>query len=134
MKSPDPLKHRLNLWIKSETAMGVPSVRRIEFAQSASPALEESHPVAAAPRSVQPVAPLAPSRPATAASQKSQLPAERTMTASNNTSLALLETSFAGAILPRDEKIRLLNELDVSAVTNCTKCGLHATRTRTVFG
>ena len=56
------------------------------------------------------------------------------MTASSNPSLSLLETPFSGAIFSRDEKIRLLNELDVSAVQNCSKCGLSKTRAQTVFG
>jgi len=56
------------------------------------------------------------------------------MTASNNPSLPLLETPFNGPIFSRDEKIRLLQELDVSEVKGCTKCGLSKTRKQTVFG
>src|SRR5207248_418299 len=31
MNGKDPLKHRVNLWLKSEQALGLPSVPRVEF-------------------------------------------------------------------------------------------------------
>jgi DNA polymerase len=48
--------------------------------------------------------------------------------------LPLLDTPFDAPILPREEKIRLLKELDVNSVKGCVKCGLSKTRTQTVFG
>lgn len=56
------------------------------------------------------------------------------MTASSTPALPLLETPFSGPILSREEKIRLLNELDRNEVKGCIKCGLSKTRAQTVFG
>jgi len=42
--------------------------------------------------------------------------------------------AFTAATLPRDEKVRQLNELDANQVSGCTKCRLCEQRTHTVFG
>jgi uracil-DNA glycosylase family 4 len=119
----DPLKHRLTLWLKSEQALGVPSVPRVEFAEiPVETRCGSSH---------EDTAP-APKSPAPAATAP-RFTAQST-TASVKAVLTLLDPPFEGPILPREEKIRLLHELDQNSVKTCTKCGLSKTRTRTVFG
>jgi DNA polymerase len=133
MDAADPLKHRLNLWLKSEEAMGVPSVQRIYFAENAKEVGEKAQSRAAAAPSraaPQPIAPRVAAPPARAkeflAGPKSSAPA--------GALLPVLEMPFTGPLYSRDEKIRLLNELDVSEVKGCIKCGLSKTRAQTVFG
>lgn len=46
----------------------------------------------------------------------------------------IVAPAFAGPELSREEKTRLLKELDERNVKGCTKCRLHETRTHTVFG
>jgi len=46
----------------------------------------------------------------------------------------VLLTPLTGPSLPREEKIRLLAELNEKHVTNCQRCELSKTRTHTVFG
>jgi DNA polymerase len=130
MNGGDPLKHRLNLWLKSEQAMGLPSVPRIEFSEIPAQNMSKSRQPQSAPqpppRTTSP-APLARPAPAAPAPKPAQA-------VSANTLLPLLDTPFDGPILPREEKIRLLKELDVNSVKGCVKCGLSKTRTQTVFG
>ncbi len=45
-----------------------------------------------------------------------------------------LEAGFTSAVLPKEEKSRVLSELDVTQVRGCTKCPLCRSRTQTVFG
>jgi uracil-DNA glycosylase len=125
MNGADPLKHRLTLWLKSEQALGLPSVPRIEFSQISAENMSKSRQrePAAPPRTTPPTPAARPapvSKPAPAVSA--------------NTLLPLLDTPFDGPILPREEKIRLLHELDANMVKGCVKCGLSKTRTQTVFG
>jgi DNA polymerase len=119
----DPLKHRLTLWLKSEQAMGLPSVRRVEFSEKPAENMAKSRQREQAPPAVRVTSPTvmttAP-KPAPAVSGNPLLP--------------LLDTPFDAPILPREEKIRLLHELDVNSVKGCVKCGLSKTRTQTVFG
>ena len=120
MNGGDPLKHRLNMWLKSEQAMGLSSVPRVEFSQVPAENMSKSRQPQAAPP---------PPRPTLTAPTANPAPA-----VSADTLLPLLDTPFDGPILPREEKIRLLKELDVNSVKGCTKCGLSKTRTQTVFG
>lgn len=127
MNRADPLKHRLNLWLKSEQAMGLPSVPRIEFSEIPAQNMSKSRQPQSAPPPPPRTTPPAPiARPAPAPK-----PAQAV---SANTLLPLLDTPFDGPILPREEKIRLLQELDANSVKGCVKCGLSKTRTQTVFG
>jgi uracil-DNA glycosylase family 4 len=134
MDSADPLKHRLNLWLKSEEAMGVPSVRRVEFAENAPEIVEKAH--VAASTTTRPVAPpVVVARPVLAKPRAAEFFDQgETRVASGGASLPLLETPFGGPILSRDEKVRLLNELDQNQVKGCVKCGLSKSRAQTVFG
>jgi DNA polymerase len=120
MNGADPLKHRLNLWLKSEQAMGLPSVPRVEFRDIPAENMSKSRQPDAAPT---------PPRPAAPAPAPKAAPA-----VSANVLLPLLDTPFDGPILPREEKIRLLNELNQKSVMTCVKCGLSKSRTQTVFG
>jgi uracil-DNA glycosylase len=119
MEGADPLKHRLKLWLKSEQALGLPSVPRVEFAEIPTVIMSKSSQPAAAPR--------APSNPV---AQPKVVIAAR----SEHTPLPVMEESFSGPAPSRDEKIKLLQELDERSVKGCVKCGLSRTRTQTVFG
>jgi DNA polymerase len=145
MDGSDPLKHRLNLWLKSEQAMGIPSVPRVEFAPP--PPVE-----AAARRDPQQPARPAPARPAPPTPPRSPevAPAGARQTdwfgkppspttpsrasGSAGAALPLLDTPFDGPNLSRDEKLTALAALDRDQVKGCVKCGLHRTRDKTVFG
>jgi uracil-DNA glycosylase family 4 len=133
MDAADPLKHRLNLWLKSEQAMGVPSVPRIHFAENAKLTAEKPASSAVAPPA-RPPQPIAPPRPASPPSRASEFLTGGKLPASTSPALPVLETRFAGPISSREEKIRLLQELDVSEVKGCIKCGLSKSRAQTVFG
>src|SRR5687767_37089 len=63
MDGPDPLKHRLKLWLKSEQALGLPSVRRVDFgAPPAPPAAPQMAARRTPPPSREPAPPPAPLR------------------------------------------------------------------------
>jgi DNA polymerase len=120
----DPAKHRLNLWLKSEQAFGVPSVPRVELpemeASAARPSRVESAPEVMA-------AALRPTPPAPA-------PAAPQASSSVNVPLTLLDMPFESPVMSRVDKIAALAALDRGSVKGCTKCGLSRTRTQTVFG
>jgi DNA polymerase len=150
MDGPDPLKHRLKLWLKSEQAMGLPSVPRVQF--DAPPA----EPMAARPAPQPPGREPAPksSAPATPPRAGAASPAAARQTdwfgappppqqppqqpgrgsRSANAALPVMDTPFEGPILSRDEKLAALAALDRDEVKGCVKCGLHRTRDKTVFG
>lgn len=131
MDGSDPLKHRLGLWARSEKALGLPSVNRVEFAQKPpqNPAVSGN---GVPPK---PQAAVPPARPTIKAPQPipSPAPAARAQPSFDAT-LPVLETPFDSPVLSRDEKIRALDELNRGAVTGCVRCGLSRTRTQTVFG
>lgn len=133
MDAADPLKHRLNLWLKSEQAMGVPSVQRIHFAENAK-LIPQKSPSSAAPPAVRAPQVAAPLRPASPPSRASEFLTGAKLPASTSPSLPVLESPFTAPLYSREEKIRLLQELDVSEVKGCIKCGLSKTRAQTVFG
>ena len=104
MAQSDILKHRRILWLKSEQAFGLESVRKSEEFSPPQPA-----PAAAS---------AAPKAPAPAALfHADTAPAPR------------IETDFT-----REQKIPLLAELDAKHVKPCTLCRLCETRKNTVFG
>ena len=140
MDGSDPLKHRLNLWLKSEQAMGIPSVPRVEFAPQNSPA-ESARSKPNPPPS--PQRQTAPPKSESAQQGKRQTdwfgappaaPAPARASASASAALPVLDTPFTGPILSRDEKLSALAALDRDEVKGCVKCGLHRTRDKTVFG
>jgi DNA polymerase len=127
MNGADPLKHRLNLWLRSERAMGLPSVPGVELATFSPQNMSKSSQPAPTPR---PASTPAPRRAAPAAAPPKVAPAPPGAPAL----LPIVEETFTGPVLPREEKIRLLQELDQNFVKGCTRCGLSKTRTQTVFG
>ena len=93
---------------------------------AAAPALARSAP--------QRPAPAAPPRPApVAAARRQPEPAPASQSAPARVEL-FVSQAFEGPELSREEKIRVLRELDEKQVKGCTKCRLHETRTHTVFG
>ena len=139
MDGSDPLKHRLNLWLKSEQAMGIPSVPRVDFAPPPPPesARPKPTPPATPPRQS---APARSSDPAPQAARQTDWfgapPSAPPSRPSSSTSAALtvLDTPFTSPILSREEKLTALAALDRDEVKGCVKCGLHVTRDKTVFG
>jgi DNA polymerase len=131
MKGADPLKHRLNLWLRSERAMGLPSVPGVELGTFSPANMSKSRQSAPASRPASTPPPrqaTAPARPVAAAS--CTIPA-----AQNEPSLLpVIDAGFTATELSRDEKIKALQELDNNFVKGCTRCGLSRTRTQTVFG
>jgi DNA polymerase len=125
MDGSNPAKHRLNLWLKSEQALGLPSVPRINFVEAPQQAAQPPRP-AANPRPQ----PTMPSSPRTTAA----VPRPPEPATSAPPSLIVLETTYDEPILPREEKIKRLQELDSDYVKGCVRCGLSKTRSRTVFG
>src|SRR5688572_22577939 len=117
------IKQRLQLWLRSEQAFGLPQVTDIvtgvTVAAPTAPVLTPSAPRAQPPRP----APAAPVRPSPTAPQPRAAG-----------TLPLLEEAFATPEYSPEDKARLLRELNENSVSNCLKCGLHATRTMTVFG
>jgi len=146
MDGPDPLKHRLKLWLKSEQAMGLPSVPRVEF--EAPPAELAARPAPQPPPGREPTARPAPPPPQSpranvaspAATRQTDWfgapPAQQPGAASKSASGALpvLDTPIEGPVLSRDDKLTQLAALDRDQVKGCVKCGLHRTRDKTVFG
>jgi DNA polymerase len=124
MDGADPLKHRLNLWLRSERAMGIPSVGRVDFAHASpvSAAQPPRRPPVTSPRAAPSVAPPR----AVVAPIVSAPPI--------GAALTIVDGAFDAPILSRDEKILALQELDQNNVRGCTRCGLSRTRTNTVFG
>jgi DNA polymerase len=138
MDGTDPLKHRLTLWLRSEQAMGIPSVPRVEFAPTeaaARPNPPQSPPRQAAPRPMPRPAEAAPATaPRQAERSTAAAPPPARAAASVSAALPLLDTPYEGPILSRDEKLTALAALDRDQVKGCVKCGLHRTRDKTVFG
>lgn len=142
MDGSDPLKHRLKLWLKSEQAMGLPSVPRVEFeappeAMAARPAPQPPGRNPAPKSSAPATPPRAGAAPQPAARPTDwpgapQQPSARSKSA--NTALPITDAPFAGPILSREEKLSQLAALDRDEVKGCVKCGLHRTRDKTVFG
>ncbi len=108
MAQPDIQKHRRILWLKSEQAFGLESVRKSE--ESASPQPDPSVSTAASPAAPNATAPLSLLQPDALAAPQ-------------------IETHYT-----REQKIPLLAELDAKQVKPCTRCRLCETRKNTVFG
>ena len=134
------IKNRLNLWLRSEQAMGLPAVAGVRVGDVApgpkpgakAPAAPPLPPQASA-RLAQPVG-----RPtATVAVPRNNpqgAPESTSAAARAPASLAIIDEPFASPELAPAEKARLLQELNQGSVSACVRCGLHATRTMTVFG
>jgi uracil-DNA glycosylase family 4 len=130
MNGADPLKHRLNLWLRSERAMGLPSVPGVELAAFSPQNMSKSRQPAPTPRPADTPAPRQASAPARPPAASCTIPA----TQGDPTLLPVIDVGFTAPELSPDEKIKALQELDQNFVKGCTRCGLSTTRTQTVFG
>ena len=130
MNDADPLKHRLNLWLRSERAMGLPSVPGVELAAFSPQNMSKSRQPAPTPRPASTPAPRQASAPARPPAASCTIPA----TQGDPALLPVIDAGFTSPELSRDEKLKALQELDQNFVKGCTRCGLSTTRTQTVFG
>ena len=120
-------KGRARLWLRSERAMGLSSLP-VKLAQPAAPV---ATPALARPTPQRPVPAAAPRPAPVAAARRQPEPAPAPQPARVE---LFVSQAFEGPELSREEKIRVLGELDEKQVKACTKCRLHETRTHTVFG
>jgi DNA polymerase len=125
-------KARLRLWLRSERAMGLPSVGPV--AAMVSTVVLEQIAVEAAP-------PPEPRQPQFAVKSPAQAPSKNLFGVSDVTppSHAGLmappsREPIAAPVLSRDEKIARLTAMEANEVRGCTKCRLCEQRTHTVFG
>jgi DNA polymerase len=133
-------KNRVKLYLRSERAMGLGSVRApAGWPDGAAdvPQQEEAYDTDAAP---------APSAPVRTAAVAAQGGAPNPGEAKRSTSLfggpvpgeGLMpppkDEPFTSAVLPTAMKLKVLSDLDANEVKGCTRCRLHETRTKTVFG
>lgn len=118
--SPESDKQRLAHWLRSERAFGLESVAISRAAASSILKSQDNAP----PRVVR--------APATSTTQ---LFASAVATiALPPPSAGLNDSPFTSAVLPRDQKLALLGEMDKNEVKICPKCRLCETRRNTVFG
>lgn len=120
-------KYRVRLWLRSERAMGLSSLPVKPAPPADTPAMARStprHPAPATPPRPAPVAAAHRQPDPTPAQPPARAPVELFV------SRALLD----GPEASREEKIRVLREMDEKQVKGCTRCRLHETRTHTVFG
>src|SRR4051812_50125021 len=105
MDGSDPLKHRLNLWLKSEQAMGLPSVPRVEFAPPPAESARPKPSMPATPPRQNPPPPIPPRSPQVTPQGTRQTdwfgappsaPAPTRASTSASAALPLLDTPFEG--------------------------------------
>lgn len=102
---------------------------------AAAPPQAATAPAVARPAAARP----APPRP-TAVAAQSAAPVHRPGTvvppvpAKTPEAAPMIEGPFTSQILPLNEKLRVLNELNAARIVGCTRCRLHEQRTNTVFG
>jgi uracil-DNA glycosylase len=114
-------RNRLRLWLRGERAFGLTMIAVPRGAMqeiSAAPV-----PVAAS----EPVMPKRELKPPPPASPTTDEPAPLLIPPPS-------VPSFDAPLLPREQKIVRLQQMDTGEVKVCTRCRLHATRTNTVFG
>jgi uracil-DNA glycosylase family 4 len=125
------LRHRAQIWLRSERALGLTSVRHVRRkslgadgtkAQTATTATKPAPGIS--PRPVV-------SRPAPIAAKAPPVVMGVNTHPSAN---ALFRTPFDSTALQTPQKVAQLAAMDVSEVSVCTKCALCKTRTKTVFG
>lgn len=140
------IKGRVRLWLRSERALGLHALPLREEGMLM-PAVEpfasppsHSSPASPAASTVAPPQPRV-SAPAIAPSPTRTVSAPPRLAQPPRPSVSTLDllvaperAAFTGPPLPRDQKIRLLDELNQSQVATCTRCRLHEQRTHTVFG
>jgi uracil-DNA glycosylase family 4 len=138
-------KNRLRLWLRGERAFGlsaVPSPPLAEFAetppQTAAPAgaTRTGQEFGVANRSSQNSSGARGGSPARVLSSEKTFAAKLPMPQESAPVFIPLPSApgFTAPLLERGEKIVRLQMMDDDEVKGCTRCGLHETRTRTVFG
>ena len=135
MNEMDPAsKSRLTLWLRGERAFGLTAVRAVDLDNVVSKNVPQApvvqrEAVKIAPPVVQ-VSQIPKPRQETSVPKRVSKPA--------TAQLALITPpdapGFAAPLLARDQKIVRLQMMDEKEVSVCTRCRLHETRTRTVFG
>ena len=137
------IKQRLGLWLRSEQALGLPAVAGLAVG-AAPPVVAPVKEAAATP--VVNIPATVPSRAAPQTEPRPSPPApvakpgadlfgvEPGAIGLRSASLSVIDEPFASPELSPADKARVLNELNAGSVSACVKCGLHATRTMTVFG
>jgi DNA polymerase len=132
-------KARVRLYLRSERAMGLSAVPRVEGSPE-SPDVELPFEAAPAPTMS---ARREPPQPKLPAKSPAQAPASKAVVdvPGNRSALALeglipmpIVTGFTAPPLETDEKRRRLIAMDENEVRGCTKCRLCEKRTHTVFG
>lgn len=131
-------KARVRLYLRSERAMGLSMVPRVEDApdSSVTEAPLAVAPVAAARRREPPQPKLPVKSPAQAPRSKpvADVPGDRAALESEGLIPMPTAIDFTAPPLETDEKRRRLIAMDEIEVRGCTKCRLCETRTHTVFG
>jgi DNA polymerase len=124
-------KNRLRLWLRSERAMGLPSVGPADWTESLAPEpaiSEEAKRTTPIAREI-----AAPPRANTSAPAR-QNPIPRSEVAELSIANTTSTQPFTSPILSLPDRIVHLTTLDESQVRGCVKCGLCRTRSHTVFG
>ena len=124
----DRLRHRAELWLRSERALGLSSVRHVRRNPAASLGMNAARSTAS-PASPRVTMPAAPKRTAPIAAAAPPLVIARTASAN-----ALFQAPLTAPVLNTAEKILQLQAMNTSEVSICTKCVLCKTRKQTVFG
>jgi DNA polymerase len=133
-------RSRLRLWLKGERAFGLSRVAVPRELLISSVTEVSSAPPASAPQpprpSVQPRFTQEQAMPRRAAKPPAAPPAASEPPAAAAPRLIPPPSAepFTAPILPREQKVVRLQQLDANEVKGCTRCRLHATRTNTVFG
>lgn len=132
----DASKHRLRMWLASEKAMGAPSVPHVKVV--ASPARSETpmarHNSASSSRPVANPAPARPAPIAPAVVAPRAMAAVKPAAGSENALLPVWDGPFESPVLSPAAKVAALEKLNSESVKGCSRCGLHKSRTQTVFG
>ena len=122
------IQARLRLWLRSERAMGlhllnVPTPDPVEFYDDETQAVVEAEHDE-------------PQVTVTASRLAASIPLSQIGTAPIQPAFAAasFDRAFDATILPRQEKLGVLQELDEQQVRGCTRCRLCEKRTQTVFG
>jgi uracil-DNA glycosylase family 4 len=122
-------KNRLRLWLRSERALGLPSVGPADWSVAAESAVEQESRIAApVQRAISP-----PMRPAAALRPPVNVNAVSLSPAAPAPQSPASEP-FTSPLLSTEERRIHLATLDESQVRSCVKCQLCHTRTKTVFG
>jgi len=130
-------KARVRLYLRSERAMGLTSVPRVEEGPI-EPRIEQTahQPLALSSRREppQPKLPVKSPAQAPALNPVVDIPGSRAALKSEGLIPMPIAAEFIASALETDEKRRRLIAMDENEVRGCTKCRLCETRTHTVFG